>query len=132
QHVDVDMGAVHVLEPRLRVPVDLGADRRQRVLAAWRKRLAAVLHFGARRDPERIAYPERATGLDLLDHRGGAAEQRVAVTLRLLPNARLEQDVERRAVFGVEVVLEELVGALTDMRVHVDDGVAVIGHSRTP
>ena len=82
--------------------------------------------------PKVSRTPERPAGLDLLDHRRGAAEQRVAVALRLLPRDRLAQQVERRAVFGVDIVLEELVGALADMRVHVDDGIAVIGHSVLP
>ena len=37
QHIDVDKGAVHVLKPCLDVPVDLGANGRQRVFAAGRK-----------------------------------------------------------------------------------------------
>jgi hypothetical protein len=46
----------------------------------------------------------------------GAAEQRVAAALRLLPCDRLAQQVERGAVFGVDVILEKFVGALADMR----------------
>src|SRR5437764_8737486 len=71
----------------------------------------------------------REDRLDLLDHRAAAAEQGVALAFRFLVGDRLAQKVEGRPVFGVDVVLEEFVGALADMRVHVDDGVAVPGRA---
>ena len=78
------MRAVHVLEPGLDVPIDLGPDRRQRVLASRWESDATVLHLGAGGEAEGVANAERTAGLDLFDDRGGAAEQRIAVALLFL------------------------------------------------
>jgi hypothetical protein len=61
------------------------------------------------------------TRLDLLDDRGGLPEQRVALAFFLQRNC-LAQQIEGRALFGVDVILEEFVGALMDMRVHSATG----------
>ena len=122
------MGAVHVLKPRLHVPVHLRADRRQRILAAGRKRYTTVLHFRARGQPECVSCPKSTSRLDLLDHGRAAAKQGVPMALALLDRNRLTEPVERAAVFRVDIVFEEFVGALADMCVHIDHGVAVPAH----
>ena len=61
-----------------------------------------------------------------------AAEQRIGFALLLLPGDRLAQAVERLAVFRIDLVLEERVRALADMRVHIDDGVTVPTHDCSP
>src|ERR1044071_10230895 len=108
------MGAVHVLKPRLHVPVHLWADRRQRILSAGRKRYTTVLHLRARGQPECVSRPKSTSRLNLLDHGRAAAKQRVAIALALLDRDCLAELVERAAVFRVDIVFEEFVGALAD------------------
>ena len=128
QYVDVHRRSIHVLEPRFDVPVHLRADRRQRILAARWEGDAAVLHLRSPAATVGVANAKRPTGLDLFDNRVTAAEQRVAVALRLLLCDRLTELLVRAAVFRIDVVLVEAVGALADMGIHVDHGVAVPAH----
>jgi len=59
---------------------------------------------------------------DLLDDRGSATKKRVALhPCSLLDRDRLAEPIERAAIFQVDVVFEELAGALADMRVDVDE-----------
>ena len=93
-----------------------------------RKGDPAVLHLGAAGEAERVAHPERAAGLELLDDRRAAAEEGIAVALLLLPGDRLAQALIGRAIGRVDIVEIKAVGALANMRVHVDHGMAVPAH----
>src|SRR6266851_4546759 len=128
ENADIDRGPVHVLDPRLDVPVDLLADRRQRVMAPRRKRDPAMLHLRAAGEAKCVAHPERPAGLELLDDRGTAAEEGVAVALLLLAGDGLAQALIGRAIGRVDIVEIEAVSTLANMSVHVDHGMAVPAH----
>src|SRR5579875_1623317 len=128
EDADIDARLVHVLQPRLHVPADLGTNGRQRRAAAGREGEAAARHVRAPRQAERVAHAERPAGLDRFDDRSAAAEQRVALALLFLQGDGLAQPLIGSAVGGIDIVLVELIGALADMGIHIDDALAVPAH----
>src|SRR5262245_48016025 len=100
--------------------------------ASGRERLAAAAHLGPVAQTVRVARAERAPGLDRLDDRGTAAEERVPVArLRLLRDAVAELLI-RLAVGRVDVVLIEAIRTLHDVRIQVDHDLAVPAHGDAP
>src|SRR5262245_18386229 len=128
EDVDVHVRPVHVLQAGLDVPADLGPDRGQGVGSAGWKGPAAGIHVRAARESERILASQRAPGLDGLDDRGAATEERVRVAGLGMPGNRLAELLVRLVVRGIEVVAVEAVGPLYDVGIEVDDRAPVAAH----
>ena len=87
-----------------------------------------MLHLRAPRQPEGVAHAQSPPGFDLLDDRRAAAEEGIALALLLLVGDRLAQPLIGPPVGRIDVVEKNPVGTLADMRIHVDDDMAVPTH----
>ena len=82
--------------------------------------------------PKVSRRPERPAGLDGLDDRCAAAEERVPVARFGLPGHGVTELLIGVAVGGIDVVAVEAIRPLHDVAIEVDHRMAVPAHRRPP